>query len=138
MKERKNILLPCPFCGGTAYFKNPVRKGLHKELSVECKRCGAAPYTLEVYGNKSNEEMKTDLAAVWNRRGEKENDWIPVSKKTPEYDKPVLAQWRIFYSDIDQMDILYMNGFGEWYSESGDIYGKVIAWKLLPEPYKEE
>lgn len=81
---KKNILLPCPFCGGTACFKNPVRKGLHKELSVECKRCGAAPYTLEVYGNKSNEEMKTDLAAVWNRRDEKENGWRPLSETYKE------------------------------------------------------
>lgn len=72
MKSRKAVkqteLKPCPFCGGTAQFKNPVQKGLFSELSVECKRCGAAPYTLEMYGNRSNEEKKKALAEVWNRR----------------------------------------------------------------------
>lgn len=61
-------LKPCPFCGGTAQFKNPVNKGLYSELSVECRRCGASPYVLEMYGNKSGEEKKKALAEVWNRR----------------------------------------------------------------------
>ena len=38
------------------------------ELSIECRRCGATPYTLEMYGNRSNEEKKKALAEVWNRR----------------------------------------------------------------------
>ena len=65
MKSRKAVeqteLKSCPFCGGTAQFKNPVQKGL-------CRRCGATPYTLEMYGNRSNEEKKKALAEVWNRR----------------------------------------------------------------------
>lgn len=61
-------LKPCPFCGGTAQFKNPVNKGLYSELSVECRRCGASPYVLEMYGDKSGKEKKKALAEVWNRR----------------------------------------------------------------------
>lgn len=64
--------------------------------------------------------------------------WIPVSERMPELDTPVLAQWRRYYSDENNIDILYLNGLGEWYADLGMPNGKIIAWMPLPEPYKGE
>lgn len=66
-----------------------------------------------------------------------ESRWIPVSERMPELDTPVLAQWRRYYSDENNIDILYLNGLGEWYADLGMPNGKIIAWMPLPEPYKE-
>ena len=64
--------------------------------------------------------------------------WIPCSERLPELDTPVLTQWRRYYSDENNIDILYLNGLGEWYADLGVPNGKVIAWMPLPEPYREE
>lgn len=69
---------------------------------------------------------------------EEESRWIPVSERMPELDTPVLAQWRRYYSDENNIDILYLNGLGEWYADSGMPNGKIIAWMPLPESYKEQ
>ena len=66
----------------------------------------------------------------------KETQWIPCSERMPELDTPVLAQWRRYYSDENNIDILYLNGLGEWYADLGMPNGKIIAWMPLPEPYR--
>lgn len=63
--------------------------------------------------------------------------WIPCSERMPELDTPVLAQWRRYYSDENNIDILYLNGLGEWYADLGMPNGKIIAWMPLPEPYRQ-
>lgn len=64
--------------------------------------------------------------------------WVPCSERLPELDTPVLAQWRRYYSDENNIDILYLNGLGEWCADLGMPNGKIIAWMPLPEPYKEK
>lgn len=61
-------LKPCPFCGGTAYFRNPIPNGTFSTMIVECKRCGASPYAMDVYKGNSIEDKRKAIAAVWNRR----------------------------------------------------------------------
>ena len=63
-------LLPCPFCGGEAYFRTPQHiKGTAFDcMMVECKHCGASPYAVEVYEFDTEEIKKSAIAKFWNRR----------------------------------------------------------------------
>lgn len=67
----------------------------------------------------------------------KESRWIPCSEKLPEVNIPVLAQWRIYYSGENRIEILCLNDLGRWHGDLGEPNGKVIAWMPLPEPYRE-
>lgn len=63
-------LKPCPFCGGEAYFRTPyhVKGTAFDAVSVECRKCGASPYTLQVYEGESDEQKRNAIARFWNRR----------------------------------------------------------------------
>ena len=67
----------------------------------------------------------------------KESRWIPCSEKLPEVNIPVLAQWGIYYSGENRIEILCLNDLGRWHGDLGEPNGKVIAWMPLPEPYKQ-
>ena len=74
---------------------------------------------------------------------EAEPEWIPCSKKLPEYEEYVLVTF-IDKSAIDTevMCVRRIEGFADWYwSDFADEYtweaSEVIAWMPLPEPYKE-
>lgn len=65
-------LLPCPFCGGQAYYRTPVRKGPEDIMIVECKRCGAAPYAVFVSEVLDESAKRAAIAEFWNRRTREE------------------------------------------------------------------
>ncbi|MBS4931781.1 MAG: hypothetical protein KH020_10760 [Clostridiales bacterium] len=56
--------------------------------------------------------------------------WIPIEKKKPECLQDILVQYQNGNIDID--NIYYSGSFN--YEE---LYGKVIAWMPLPEPYRK-
>ncbi len=58
----------CPFCGGEAYFRTPEHAGTFDVMAVECKRCGASPYAIQVYSGNTIELKPAALAKFWNRR----------------------------------------------------------------------
>ena len=60
--------------------------------------------------------------------------WIPCSEKLPEVNIPVLAQWGVYYSGENRIEILYLNELGRWHGDFGEPNGKVIAWMSLPTP----
>ena len=96
------------------------------------------------------EQLQDDL-----KQDEKENGWIPVSKGLPEDEKECLVTLEKVYGAPETLfgianylkfgDAGYWNekkyGYLEWdkYSDGhgGTKMYKVIAWKPLPEPYKE-
>lgn len=63
-------LKPCPFCGGEAYYLEPIhtRGTSFVRVAVECKKCGACPYTTLVYEFASDEEKRAAATTAWNRR----------------------------------------------------------------------
>ncbi len=61
-------LKPCPFCGGEAYFRTPVREGAFDIMIVECIKCGASPYGINVYFGESDAKKQEAIAKEWNRR----------------------------------------------------------------------
>lgn len=67
MKEIK--LKKCPFCGGEAYFLTPKTvNSSFVSVGVECKMCGANPYSVLVYKFETEENKKKAIAELWNRR----------------------------------------------------------------------
>lgn len=81
-----------------------------------------------------------------------QTEWIPVTERLPEETGEYLV-----YTDSDEIFIKpydeYERDFGYWYEEFSEETGgkigeewrsaddncmKVVAWKPLPEPYKED
>lgn len=59
----------CPFCGGEAYFLKPrTVNSSFVSVGVECKTCGANPYSVLVYKFDTDENKKNAVAELWNRR----------------------------------------------------------------------
>ena len=69
-------LLPCPFCGGEAYYLTPAKeKGTAFEtMRVECRKCGAVPFAISVYEGNTYEQKKQAIARQWNRRANSNDD----------------------------------------------------------------
>ena len=87
--------------------------------------------------NKLSEAM--EKLARYEDAEEKDRlgQWIPCSEKLPEVNIPVLAQWGIYYSGENRIEILYLNELGRWNGDLGEPNGKVIAWMPLPTLYEE-
>lgn len=76
---------------------------------------------------------------IENMDDEKENGWIPVSKRLPKKCEDVLTSVKFTgclgrYGTFKKIG--HIDYYGKW---SGDCSGgEVIAWMPLPEPYKED
>lgn len=88
------------------------------------------------------EQLQEDL-----EHDEKENGWIPVSKRLPEEDGRYLVTFKngikvcmVGYGSCKRTVLGYPIGHG-WYSlEEAQYYAEdsIIAWMPFPEPYKED
>ena len=62
----------------------------------------------------------------------KAQQWIPVTERLPDPDTWVLV------SCDEDVTIMAVTGYGEWYFTDGDFtHGKIDAWQPPPEPWKE-
>ena len=93
------------------------------------------------WSSNKKQELVDRLAMYEDREDAKDinvpGKWIPCSEKLPEVNIPVLAQWGIYYSGENRIEILYLNEFGRWHGDLGEPNGKVIAWMSLPTPYEK-
>lgn len=121
------------------------------QLKNEVENTGNGAYFSKNNISKIVELLFTDL-----EQDEKENGWIPVSERLPEDEKECLVTLEKVYGTPETLfgianylkfgDAGYWNerkyGYLEWdkYSDGhgGTKMYKVIAWKPLPEPYKED
>lgn len=66
------VLRPCPFCGGDAYFMQLERAGTFDVMMIECRKCGAAPYAVQVDQIADEKDKRAALVKLWNRRANDE------------------------------------------------------------------
>ena len=65
-------------------------------------------------------------------------EWIPVSERLPKEETDVLICNKDGEMEVSRGSYsTELEGEFIWYT-SGWIFGKVIAWQPLPEPYKEQ
>ena len=79
---------------------------------------------------------------IENIDGEKANGWIPVSERLPEESDYYMAY---IYNEIlnkyycrSERFSINNNYYGELVWIDLKSYEKVVAWRSLPEPYKED
>ena len=78
---------------------------------------------------------------IRSHMGEVENDgWIPVSERLPEVPEGTedddCPEFNVTIKGANKATTLKYTPDGTWFDDSGEVY-KVVAWKPLPEPYKE-
>ena len=65
--ENSDKLKPCPFCGGEACYKTPMRILTERIMTIECQACGAYPYVVS-FTDDDETDKKNELTEKWNRR----------------------------------------------------------------------
>ena len=91
---------------------------------------GISPAQLQVIEEEYS-KMAKELAEL-----RQQNRWIPVSERLPDYNEEVLITDGK-YVTIDTRYFLENTEDGEAYTWDINGWDDVIAWKPLPEPYKE-
>lgn len=81
---------------------------------------------ITLYPNLKEERASIELAIKALEEQEADR-WIPVSER-----KPKMSGHYLVTNNYGELDIGLLLSYGEFISS-----GKVIAWKPLPEPYKE-
>lgn len=59
---------PCPFCGGTDIKHYRKKQGDYQKVFYQCRQCNARTGVIEARWTEPYEELKTEAAALWNRR----------------------------------------------------------------------
>ena len=135
-------LKPCPFCGS----KEIHVMDMGYPHWIYCMKCGA-----KVHGGTCSAKESIE---AWNRRAEPK--WISVSERLPYEMQAVNVTWKYnlpepqhYYSAKEFPFVgtaIYYNG--KWYwdlspacnvpdeCEEVDNDISIIAWMLLPEPYR--
>lgn len=82
--------------------------------------------------NKEDQNRTIELIKNFN--------WIPVSERLPEVPEGTedddCPEFNVTIKGADKATTLKYAPDGTWFDDYGEVY-KVIAWKPLPEPYKE-
>ncbi len=124
----KDLLKPCPLCGGEAEIQFSY---YFRYARIFCKKCGLS--TLDL---KGDDDGKKRLIELWNNRV---NDpkWIPIEQQEPSEFELVLCC--ILGEKENAIEILYRHG-DSYYSDydGGIIYSQneISHWMPLPEPPK--
>lgn len=85
--------------------------------------------------NQEYTKMAKELAEL-----RQQNRWIPVSKRLPDVpvgiDDDECPEFNVMIRGARKAAALRYNSDGTWFDDFGEVY-EVIAWRPLPEPYKE-
>lgn len=68
----------------------------------------------------------------------REDKWIPCSERLPEKSDAYLVTVPCLPNENNVLKLFYHTQRGQWFSAGDYIHNDVLAWQLLPEPYKAE
>lgn len=95
---------------------------------------GITPDQLQVIEEEYS-KMAEELAEL-----RQQNRWIPVSKRLPDVpvgiDDDECPEFNVMIRGARKAAALRYDSDGTWFDDFGEVY-EVIAWRPLPEPYKE-
>lgn len=116
-------------CNKEVYGNN---QDIYNAIAVleDYENTGITPEQLQVI-NEEYTKMAKELAEF-----RKQNQWIPVSERLPDYNEEVLIT-NGKYVTIDERYFLENTEDGEAYTWDINGWDDVVAWMPLPEPYKE-
>lgn len=116
-------------CNKEVYGNN---QDIYNAIAVleDYENTGITPEQLQVI-NEEYTKMAKELAEF-----RKQNQWIPVSERLPDYNEEVLITDGK-YVTIDERYFLENTEDGEAYTWDINGWDDVVAWMPLPEPYKE-
>ena len=89
------------------------------------------------------EYLKAMEMAIKALEKQKDNGWIPCSKRLPKYDEEYFEkhnnnrQYIVMCKDSYAPTVAYFSKEKTWYYNDFVKFNDVIAWQPLPEPYKE-
>lgn len=111
-------LLPCPFCGGEAEF----RDGSSTKPYIRCKSCGCRTWGSHAYDK---------LAAAWNRRAER--TWHDFSDELPPVGASVLCRGKNGALYVGKPVTLNGNVTRKVWVPRGDQYRSPEKWMAVNE-----
>lgn len=93
-------------------------------------------------GRKQCEGMARAMNIIRSHMDEAENDgWIPVEERLPEVPEGLADEYcpefNVTIKGAERTTTLKYSWDGTWFDDNGNVYN-VIAWQLLPEPYKSK
>lgn len=95
---------------------------------------------IENHGYISDDVKDMAIKAL---KKQKDNGWIPCSKRLPKYDEEYFEkhnnnrQYIVMCKDSYAPTVAYFSKEKTWYYNDFVKFNDVIAWQPLPEPYKE-
>lgn len=116
-------------CNKEVYGNN---QDIYNAIAVleDYENTGITPDQLQVIEEEYS-KMAKELAEL-----RQQNRWIPVSERLPDYEEEVLIT-NGKYVTIDERYFLENTEDGEAYTWDINGWDDVVAWRPLPEPYKE-
>lgn len=96
--NNKDILKPCPLCGGEAKIESFSSAPHGDFVTIKCTGCGLTlDWTTDYYySNIARVHANLTATQAWNRRAKqivaiREPRWIPVTERLPENDKAAIC-----------------------------------------------
>ena len=93
-------------------------------------------YDITIHCESEEEQRKVVELLKSIPSAQPEQRWIPCSERLPKYGEPVL--WCNEKGSVFTTAITFVNERGDFAVGKRHRRYSVVAWKPLPEPYKEE
>ena len=119
---------------------NPSYNGVKSELKP-CEDCISRAEAIKIFGevHPLDYNKQSYIARIQNLPSvtPQQTRWIPCSERLPERDENVLTYHR--NESFDYQYISWIDDYsGKWAGFIGNLSDEVLAWRPLPEGYKED
>ena len=123
----------CPYCGADMTGRRRTERNSERQDQEAIKIIKSECYISDLLDLDRTRMVNTALDVAIEAL-KQEPKWIPVSERLPKVGEKVLCQCQANIYDVLKLTI------DGWYHDENHCYmwGFVIAWMPLPEPYRED